>query len=89
MTAEVAKLKKITPLIHTNRELVDIFLGRLTQDFAANIAAKLSVHRLSTPVPMGAGGTPAVPQNPEDMYDVADVIKNGKPHRARAFQSIC
>lgn len=75
MTAEVAKLKKITPPIHTNRELVDIFLGRLTQDFAANIAAKLSVHRLSTPAPTGAGGAPAAPRNPEDMYDVADVME--------------
>ena len=80
MTAEVAKLKKITPPIHTNRELVDIFLGRLTQDFAANIAAKLSVHRLAAPataaVAVGAGAAAAaVPRNPEDMYDVADVME--------------
>lgn len=75
MTAEVAKLKKITPPIHTNRELVDIFLGRLTRDFAANIAAKLSVHRLAAPAPAGAGAAAAVPRNPEDMYDVADVME--------------
>ncbi len=28
---------------------MDIFLGRLTQEFAANIAAKLLVHRLAVP----------------------------------------
>jgi hypothetical protein len=76
MTAEVAKLKKITPPIHTNRELVDIFLGRLTQEFAANIAAKLSVHRLAAPATAAAAGAPpTVPRNPEDMYDVADVME--------------
>ena len=75
MTAEVAKLKKITPPIHTNRELVDIFLGRLTKDFAANIAAKLSVHRLAAPAAAGAGAAALVPRNPEDMYDVADVME--------------
>ena len=76
MTAEVAKLKKISPPIHTNRELVDIFLGRLTQDFAANIAAKLSVHRLAAPTAAAAAGAAATaPRNPEDMYDVADVME--------------
>ena len=75
MTAEVAKFKKITPPIHTNWELVDIFLGRLTKDFAANIAAKLSVHRLAAPAAAGAGAAALVPRNPEDMYDVADVIE--------------
>ncbi len=64
MTAEVAKLKKITAPIHTNMELVDIFLGRLMQDFAT----KLSVHRLAAPAA-------AVLRNPEDMDDVADVIE--------------
>ena len=44
MTAEVLKLKKISPPIHTNRELVELFLGRLSQDFAARVANKLSVH---------------------------------------------
>jgi len=51
MTAEVAKLKKITPPIHT------------------------TVHRLATPAPAGAGAAVAAPRNPEDMYDVADVME--------------
>ena len=46
---------------------MDIFLGRLTQDFAANIAAKLSVHRLAAPA--------AAPRNPEDRFDIADVME--------------
>ena len=46
MTAEIMKLKNITPPIHTNRELVDLFLGRLSPDFASRVATKLTVHRL-------------------------------------------
>jgi hypothetical protein len=79
MTAEVAKLKKITPPIHTNRELVDIFLGRLTPEFAASVAAKLSVHRLTSAQTAAqaaiAGGVAAPARNPEDMYDIADVME--------------
>jgi len=44
MTAKVAKLKKLNPPIHTNRELVEIFLKCLTKGFAAKVAHKLSIH---------------------------------------------
>lgn len=75
MTAEVLKLKQISPPIHTNRELVELFLGRLSPDFAARVANKLSVHRLLTPQ-NPADDPPA--RNTEDMYDVEDVMKMAK-----------
>jgi hypothetical protein len=71
MTAEVAKLKKITPPIHTNRELVELFLGRLTPDFAARIANKLSVHRLML-------DDKEIKRNPEDMFDICEVMEMAK-----------
>ena len=75
MTAEVQKLKRITPPIHTNRELVELFLGRLTPDFAARVANKLSVHRLLG-TDKQAEDPPA--RNTEDMYDIEDVMKMAK-----------
>jgi hypothetical protein len=74
MTAEVMKLKKITPPIHTNRELVDLFLGRLTPDFANSVASKLSVHRLVDQTQNQNQN----PRNPEDMYDIEEVMKMAK-----------
>ena len=75
MTAEVLKLKKIQPPIHTNRELVDLFLGRLTPDFASRVANKLSVHRLmAVPNPDDAPEA----RNTEDMYDIDDVMGMAK-----------
>jgi hypothetical protein len=68
MTAEVLKLKKIKPPIHTNRELVDLFLSRLTVDFAGIIANKLSVQRLVIQVKDNQV------RNTEDMYDVNEVM---------------
>ena len=75
MTAEVQKLKKITPPIHTNRELVEMFLGRLTPDFATRVANKLSVHRL-----MKAQNPEDDPlaRNTEDMYDIDEVMRMAK-----------
>jgi hypothetical protein len=73
MTAEVGKLKMIQPAIHTNRELVELFLSRLTQDFARRIAHKLSVHRL-----VNAKAAAAAPRNPEDMYDIDEVMEMAK-----------
>ena len=75
MTAEIMKLKKITPPIHTNRELVDLFLERLDPEFAARVANKLAVHRLihaNLPV------NQAEPRNPEDMYDIEEVMEMAK-----------
>ncbi len=74
MTAEVMKLKKITPPIHTNRELVELFLGRLTPDFANSVASKLSVHRLVD----ATQNKNVSPRNPEDMYDIEEVMKMAK-----------
>ena len=42
MTAEVLKLKQIQSPIHTNRKLVDLFLGRLTPDFASTVGWQTS-----------------------------------------------
>ena len=70
MTAEVMKLKKISPPIHTNRELVDLFLGRLAPDFANRVA----VHRLVD----SAQNNNQNPRNPEDMYDIEEVMKMAK-----------
>jgi len=76
MTAEVAKLKKITPPIHTNRELVELFLGRLTSDFAKRVAQKLSVHRLVNS--NNQGPDDPKDRNPEDMYDIDEVMEMAK-----------
>jgi hypothetical protein len=73
MNAEVKKLKNITPPIHTNRELVELFLSALTRDFARRIAQKLSVHRL-----VQAGQNVQANRNPEDMYDIDDVMEMAK-----------
>lgn len=76
MTAEVMKLKSITPPIHTNRELVELFLERLTPDFASRVASKLSVHRSIAAV-QEVGGVDAA-RNPEDMYDITEVMAVAK-----------
>jgi hypothetical protein len=75
MTAEIMKLKKITPPIHTNRELVDLFLRRLDPEFAARVANKLAVHRL---INANLPANNAVPRNPEDMYDIEEVMEMAK-----------
>jgi len=67
MTAKVLKLKKIQPPIHTNRELVELFLGRLDTDFAARVANKLSVHRLLNAQNQVKD---IEARNTEDMYDI-------------------
>ena len=76
MTAEVVKLKKISPPIHTNRELVELFLGRLTGDFAGRVAQKLSMHRVVSATNV-AGNNPQA-RNPEDMYDIEEVMQMAK-----------
>lgn len=69
--AEVAKLKEIRPPIHTNRELVELFLARLASDFATRIAQKLSVQRL-----IGENKEADVQErNPEDMFDIDEVME--------------
>jgi len=75
MTAEIMKLKKITPPIHTNRELVDLFLERLDPEFAGRVANKLAVHRL---IYANLPANQAVPRNPEDMYDIEEVMEMAK-----------
>ena len=72
ITAEVMKLKQIQPPIHTNRELVELFLARLTTDFAGIIANKLSVQRL---IAQAKNNTT---RNTEDMYDIDEVMEIAK-----------
>lgn len=71
MNAEVAKLKEIQPPIHTNRELVELFLARLVPEFAARIAQKLSVQRLIGEAKDGNEQE----RNPEDMFDIEEVME--------------
>ena len=73
MNAEVKKLSEIKPPVHTNRELVELFLSALTRDFAKRIAQKLSVHRL-----VQGQQSPPANRNPEDMYDIVEVIDMAK-----------
>ena len=75
MTTEIMKLKKITPPIQTNRELVDLFLGRLDADFAARVANKLAIHRL---VNANLLANQAIVRNPEDMYNIEEVMEMAK-----------
>ena len=72
ITAEVMKLKQIQPPIHTNRELVELFLARLTSDFAGIVANKLSVQRL---IAQAKNNTI---RNTEDMYDIDEVMEVAK-----------
>ena len=74
MTAEIVKLKKITPPIHTNRELVDLFLDRLTTDFASRVAQKLVMHHVVQATAAATQGA----RNPEDMYDIDKVMQVAK-----------
>jgi len=73
MTAEVLKLKQIQPPIHTNRELVELFLQRLTNEFAALIANKLSVQRL-----IAQHKNKQAARNTEDMFDIEEVMEIAK-----------
>jgi hypothetical protein len=75
INAEVIKLKRINPPIHTNRELVELFLGTLTPDFAARVAAKLSMSSLLNP---GNQVADIAARNPEDMHDITEVMDMAK-----------
>lgn len=74
MNSEVAKLKEIKPPIHTNRELVELFLTRLSPEFATRIAQKLSVQRLVGE----AKDEQSQERNPEDMFDIEEVMEMAK-----------
>jgi hypothetical protein len=76
MNAEVSKLERISPPIHTNRELVELFLSRLTFEFAAMVAGKLSILGL-----LNADNQEALQaraRHPEDMYDLEEVMSMAK-----------
>ena len=82
MTAEIVKLEKITPPIHTNRELVDLFLGRLTTDFASIVMQKLMMHY----VVQAIAAVMQRARNPEDMYDIVmQVAKHMSLESANLF----
>ena len=74
MTTEIVKLKKITLPIHTNRELVNLFLGRLTTDFASRVAQKLTMHHVVQATVAAMQGA----RNLEDMYDIDKVMQVAK-----------
>lgn len=76
MTAEVVKLEKISPPIHTNRELVELFLSKLTFNFAVIVANKLSMHRMLETMNRAEGS--AVNRDPEDMYELGEVMTMAK-----------
>ena len=76
ITAELSKLKDIVPPIHTNRELVEMFLGCLSKKFAASMAQKLSIHCVSATVAnLGSQGWQVPQRNPEDMFDITEVME--------------
>ena len=75
MTAELSKLKDIGLPIHTNRELVEMFLGCLSKKFAASVAQKLSIHHVSAVVANVVGQGGQAPRNPEDMFNVIEVME--------------
>ena len=72
MNAEVLKLTQISPPIHTNRELVELFLSRLVPDFAISVSTKLSVKSLLNDSRKQAS------RDPEDLYDIVDVMEMAK-----------
>ena len=74
MAAEIVKFKKITLPIHTNRELVDLFLGRLTMDFASRVVQKLVMHCVVQAIAAATQGA----RNPEDMYNIDKVMQVAK-----------
>ena len=73
MNAEVLKLHQISPPLHSNRELVELFLNELATDFAIQVATKLSMQRLINA--RAPGYIPVVPRDPEDLYDITEVMR--------------
>jgi hypothetical protein len=84
MTAEVSKLRKISPPIHTNRELVELFLSRLTPAFAARLAENLSLSNLTKE--RNSADRLDATRNAEDMYDLEMVMEIAK-HTSLEFTS--
>ena len=76
MTAEIWRLNQISPPIHSNRELVELFLNRLAPGFAIQLATKLSMQSLMN------SRAPAyfavAPRDPEDLYDIHYVLEMAK-----------
>jgi hypothetical protein len=74
ITAEVVKLKLIQPPIHTNCELVELFLGHLSVEFARLVSSKLSMQRWINEKEAVLPGA----RNPEDMFDIEEVMEIAK-----------
>ena len=74
MRTETGKLAKITPPIHTNRELVDIFQGRLDNAFKTMLGMKLIMRREATRLTQPAV-TPVKGRDPEDLYDLSEIME--------------
>ena len=74
MCTETGKLAKITPPIHTNRELVDIFRGRLDNAFKMMLGMKLVMRHEATRLTQPAA-TPIKGRDPEDLYDLSEIME--------------
>jgi len=74
MRTETGKLEKITPPIHTNRELVDIFRGRLDNAFKTMLGMKLIMRREATRLTQPAA-VPVKSRDPEDLYDLSEIME--------------
>ena len=73
VNTEIWKLNRIIPPIHSNKELVELFLNGLAIDFANQVAMKLSMQRLIKN--RAPDYLAVVSRDPEDLYDIQDVIK--------------
>jgi len=73
MNAEILKLDQVSPPIHTNRELVELFLSRLVLDFAIKVATNLSMQSLLNTKHLAFNSVEA--RDPEDLYCIEDVME--------------
>ena len=73
MRTETGKLAKITPPIHTNRELVDIFRSRLDDAFKTMLGMKLIMRREAARLTQPQAAVQA--RDPEDLYDLSEIME--------------
>jgi hypothetical protein len=74
MRTETGKSAKITPFIHINRELVDIFQDRLDNAFKTMLDMKLNMHCEATRLTLPAAA-PVKGCDPEDIYDLSEIME--------------
>lgn len=69
MKAEIAKLEQMTNKVHTNAQLVGLFLQRLEPEFVKRVGDSLNVKLAATPVPVGGAARPL-----EDPFTIEEVF---------------